>query len=490
MRPLTNALCALLALVAAPLSSWAATCDYKGVMFPMQIAQAHPDLAAVSKAAGKAITQPAGEASWLVRDGRVAHLVVTRPTGGFWLLPKLDERPSKTCNEVQYSVLGSNPTIVRILTDDADVGEGCKATHNFWEHYVVDDASGRLIAHHLDITERTSPEPVVAAKGGRLSGNGELAFDVSLADLRACATPAGKSAKEAAMHWVNRGRKATKAKEYLRAVAYFDYAVAISSDVAAAHSGKGFALLERGKGLDISNAIKHFEAALERSDKPGFRAAVYYNLGLANLAQLTSAKADKVRRDHATRAREAFTQANALKPSKAAAGKLAEANKLLASMDADVGGDATRLDLAARCPSNQPGSVAAQRYPSYAKYNADKLAGYGASFDEHCKDEGRCGKNMAVFDTTPLQHDVVVRRADGSLLVFDGVFDQWSGAFCPWEPVFSFEHDSGGRYTLVTMEGQPWARWEGECSEEEDVIVDRVVLDLQPGAEQACRHAH
>lgn len=114
-------------------------------------------------------------------------------------------------------------------------------------------------------------------------------------------SPAGDKLDEA--------RRFTRAKDYPRAIAAFDAALALDASLAAAYSGRGYARLLAG---EFAAARTDFDAALARDSSAPFQAAVHFNLGL-----LAEKQGDR------TAARAAYTRSNELRPTKAARDALA-----------------------------------------------------------------------------------------------------------------------------------------------------------------------
>lgn len=109
---------------------------------------------------------------------------------------------------------------------------------------------------------------------------------------------------------LGRGRKATSKKEYPAAIAAFDEALAALPDHPRALSGRGYAKLLAG---DLDAAEADFRSALAKVTTRELESAVHFNLGLV---------AEK--RGDQDEARRRFAIANTMRPSKAAAAKLAE----------------------------------------------------------------------------------------------------------------------------------------------------------------------
>lgn len=126
--------------------------------------------------------------------------------------------------------------------------------------------------------------------------------------------PADESAEQvadadAARARVNEGRKLTRDKQYVEAIAAFDEALKLSGDkLARAWSGRGYARLLAG---DLAGAESDFQKALTLDDTPKFQAAIYFNLG-----ELAEGQKDKAK------AIGFYEKANTLSPSDAAKKRL------------------------------------------------------------------------------------------------------------------------------------------------------------------------
>ena len=107
---------------------------------------------------------------------------------------------------------------------------------------------------------------------------------------------------------LTKGRTLTGQKEYAEAIAAFNAAIAADATLGRAWSGRGYARLQKG---DYAEAKTDFQKALKLDSSKAFQAAVWFNLGLVAEKQKDTAAA-----------RKAYTQSNAIKPSKSAAKKL------------------------------------------------------------------------------------------------------------------------------------------------------------------------
>lgn len=124
-----------------------------------------------------------------------------------------------------------------------------------------------------------------------------LAYDQALAAFKDQATlptavrpgrVAVGVAAEGAAKLTDEGRKATKAKDYVAAIAAFDAAIAADAKASRAYSGRGYAKL---LSKDLEGAKTDFEKALELASDPRFQGAVWFNLGLVAEAQKDAAGA-------------------------------------------------------------------------------------------------------------------------------------------------------------------------------------------------------
>jgi hypothetical protein len=120
------------------------------------------------------------------------------------------------------------------------------------------------------------------------------------------------------------GRKQTAAKEYAAAVAQFDLALAQLPEHPRALSGRGYVRLLAG---ELEAAEADLRVALAHPGTANIEAAIEFNLGLV---------AEK--RGQADEAKRRFAIANKLRPSKAAADKLAGATVCPAAVDYTVEG--------------------------------------------------------------------------------------------------------------------------------------------------------
>jgi Flp pilus assembly protein TadD len=107
---------------------------------------------------------------------------------------------------------------------------------------------------------------------------------------------------------IAQGRKATKSKEFTKAVEHFNAAIALDPTAARAWSGWGYARQLAG---EWTAAEADFTKALELDSTPAFQGAVWFNLGGVH----------EGRGDRAA-ARRAYDKANTLSPSEAAQKKL------------------------------------------------------------------------------------------------------------------------------------------------------------------------
>lgn len=466
-------------VVASPTpASPAPTCAYDGVDFPAQTAQLHPDLGAVAKAIGMAsVTAPAGKTGWAFQHKGYAY-AVAKGAKGYWLLSKLGDGPvADDCNGAELSVTQTNPMIIRLQTDDAEP-EDCLPEFNYWDHWVFDATTGTFLAHHAEFMGRSvGPQgPDVVSDRGEISANGDLSFRAPLSDLKVCATPKA-DLKTAARHWLGRGRTATKAGDYDLAVVYFDHALAIDAKLPAAHSGRGYALLKRAKGLDLNYAVEHFEAALKLDSAPKFQGAVWFNIGTANWGQVSDSTIPSARKDHYTKALEAFRKSDALRPSAAVKAKIQQAE--LALGDAKAASKAG--DLCGVAKTSRPGATS---YGTVSEMATKTLGEYAEKTKQGLCEDNACAKDLMVLEGD-MWFDVVLLDGAGGATSFYSVFDWWSGAFCPWFPEITFEHH--GDYTIIRSQGEAYARWEGECDPEVEVVeitvIDRKKREVVGGFE-------
>lgn len=123
--------------------------------------------------------------------------------------------------------------------------------------------------------------------------------------------PPSAEVKAAFSEALNEGRAKTTAKEFEAAIAAFDRALTTIPEHPRALSGRGYTRLLAG---DLDAAETDLRAALVAPGTPELEAAIAFNLGLV---------AEK--RGDLERARGYFAMANTLRPSKAAAAKLAAA---------------------------------------------------------------------------------------------------------------------------------------------------------------------
>jgi hypothetical protein len=119
-------------------------------------------------------------------------------------------------------------------------------------------------------------------------------------------TPEQRKAFKAA---IRDGRKATAKNQFSAAIAAYDAALAAIADHPRALSGRGYAKLLSG---DLDGATTDLERALSLSPPPEIQGAAHFNLGLV---------AEK--RGELTEAKRQFQLSNTIRPSKAAAKKLA-----------------------------------------------------------------------------------------------------------------------------------------------------------------------
>ncbi|MFT5434018.1 MAG: tetratricopeptide (TPR) repeat protein, partial [Myxococcota bacterium] len=116
--------------------------------------------------------------------------------------------------------------------------------------------------------------------------------------------------------FVKKGRKLTKAKKYVKAIAAFDTAIRMDPKAARAWSGRGYAKLLAGQ---LDKAARDFNQALKLDTTDNYRAAIWFNFGQV------AEKQNKWKQ-----ARRAYKKANALRPSKAAKKALDAVKKRLA----------------------------------------------------------------------------------------------------------------------------------------------------------------
>ncbi len=95
------------------------------------------------------------------------------------------------------------------------------------------------------------------------------------------------------------GRRWTRDKEFLKAIAAFDEAIGLDRELASAYSGRGYARMLAG---DSMRARADFMTALAKSADKKFQAAVWFNLGgLAVQANDTAAARKAYRKSQALR---------------------------------------------------------------------------------------------------------------------------------------------------------------------------------------------
>ncbi|MDQ3365579.1 MAG: tetratricopeptide repeat protein [Myxococcota bacterium] len=126
-------------------------------------------------------------------------------------------------------------------------------------------------------------------------------------DAAAVDDPAVRDAYRAGMR---KGRKATAAKRYAEAIAGFDAALVAKPNDARALGERGFARLLEGS--DLAAATSDFDAAAAGTKDPKHLSTIWFNRGLTH-----------EKRGEADQASVAFGVANLLRPTKAAAAKLA-----------------------------------------------------------------------------------------------------------------------------------------------------------------------
>lgn len=145
----------------------------------------------------------------------------------------------------------------------------------------------------LDLTE-----PARAAKVAAFTAAPEPAWPAQTTRLRRLVSSAAQAA-------LDEGRTWTREKDYGKAIAAFDAAIAVDAELAAAYSGRGYARMLAG---DMVRAKADFADALIKDDDAKFQAAVWFNLGaLAESANDRDA------------ARAAYAKSQALRPTKQAA---------------------------------------------------------------------------------------------------------------------------------------------------------------------------
>lgn len=115
-------------------------------------------------------------------------------------------------------------------------------------------------------------------------------------------------AKREAKPHIQAGRKATKDKDYDKAISAFTTAIRIDRKAARAWSGRGYAKMLAGK---LESAARDFDQALKLDATDKFHAAIWFNLGQV------SEKQGKPKQ-----ARRAYQKSLKLRPSKAVQGAL------------------------------------------------------------------------------------------------------------------------------------------------------------------------
>lgn len=132
------------------------------------------------------------------------------------------------------------------------------------------------------------PSADVAAAVKALKANGTVGWsalaltggarEAALKSFDAAVPAAAKRSRATteAQKLIDQGRKLTKEKDYTKAIAAFDKAIAKDRDAARAWSGRGYAQMLAGKLVEAS---RDFDHAIGLDTTPEFQAPVYYNIG-------------------------------------------------------------------------------------------------------------------------------------------------------------------------------------------------------------------
>lgn len=446
------------------------SCDYDGLSFPAQVAQKHGTLDAAAGAAGVDVAKLDGaKSAWAFATDKTIDAIVKRPTGGYWHLPGLLPTGSVSCGAPDVSVIGHNPTVVRVMTDDARrTADGeCLPEFFYWEHVIIEERSGKILAMHSEFMGRSvGPDgPKLELRGDALVVRGDGVVRAPMADLKRCATPLGLSKRKASMHWVNRGRKATKAGAFDQAISDFHNAQSIDGLNAKALSGYGYALLKRDKPGDADSALRAFGRAQALGEGDAYRAAVDYNIGLAHRAKAKRLPPKRALGSWQAAA-ESFQSSLDQRPNEAVAAKLKEANAM--------------VELRGK-PAYCRGVD--KFYTPKRTASVSELLGMTAT--EACE-SSLCSddRSVMVVEHEFEAHHVVVGLQSGEFSVLRGFFEGWSGAWCGWGPDLEAKLLSD-RYAFVSQRGFAQERWEGACHDlgfvYEAAIVDRSTGEVVVG---------
>lgn len=457
----------LAAVVLLASSAWAlpTTCSFDQITFPMQTAVSVGTPEAAAKSVGvSAASLPLKGGYTAIAVGETVHAVVSNPAGGFWHVSL--GHVQSGCSAPEVSVSGRDPVVVRVVTDDGEPDGGeCVPESYYWQYSLVSPTSGKILGTYLEFMPRwVGPAgPDVRVDGGDWVARGDQTVRASLVDLEACATPMGKDKRQASMHWVNLGRKATKEKRYDDAIAHFHNAQAIDGSNPKALSGYGYALILRNQSTDASTATRALERALEMGEGDRFKAAVWFNIGLAHRAR-AERSIPKYAVDYWKDALTAFERSAALRETEAATERAAQAQAAI-----DRGG---RPEI---CED-------IRKFAKPKRYASPELA-FGMSGEKACVG-GRCSDSVFVFEAEFEGYHAAVRLNSGEVAVFEHFFESWSGAWCPWFPDLEAKAIND-TYALISQRGFSMERWEGECHDlgyvYEAALVDRTTGEIVVG---------
>ena len=341
---MTRHLCALTAALVCLLPTSAALaatpCAEVGTSYPTGTVTLHKDWAAAKAASGAsakaALTKPL-----VFKKGLQFAVLVPRGDGAFWEVRDLGlanpkgqfEDEAKDCKagaEARVRVLGGKVVQITYAVMDANrmtEDNECIGARTSTSDTIIDAKTGAVVS----LVGVDVPGPLDEEVYTRSSLTGDrlrvrYVDDVpetrtlSLKAINACTLPHDTTAAKAATIWLKRARAAQAKKDYAGARELFRLAIEQDGKSAALHSEAGYNEVLGGEYYKADSLLTD---ALKLKPDARIASQIHYNLGVNKLNYSAKIKVPDYKKQECARAAKHFEQANALRPSKAAASKLA-----------------------------------------------------------------------------------------------------------------------------------------------------------------------
>ena len=261
------------------------------------------------------------------RDGVAIHVVIPDDQGGFYAMHDVGWiGGNSACNiaEPSINIVADRVYAIEVHErtgemNDSDEGHDnedldyCTDDGSSFKLMLIDMRSSRILLSITNDAASGHPHETLVIKGGKATASAcGLSLDASLPALLA-GTAALEGRNKIALALLKKGREATREKKYDEAVQHLNNALLSDPSMGAiARSELGYAMILASSKPLLAEKI--LRKALTQTNDPRLLAPIWFNLGLLFEKQ---SRLDV--------ARECFSRSHAIKPSKAAAEKLAPA---------------------------------------------------------------------------------------------------------------------------------------------------------------------